>query len=137
MTNHRFVYKKYLKFTPRIISQSRYSQISSAIYNTIFTTLQHELLKQLLRLAHNCLTFDFIGTSTDESSDDLCTVQVFIKISLYKLELFYDLYVETRIYRVFPILHYRFQLVGVQRFLSSVHFNCFSIYMEPYQQHCK
>jgi hypothetical protein len=37
---------------------------------------QHELLKQLLRLAHNCLTFDFIGTSTDESSDDLCTVQV-------------------------------------------------------------
>lgn len=37
---------------------------------------QHELLKQLLKLAHNCLTFDFIGTSTDESSDDLCTVQV-------------------------------------------------------------
>ena len=34
------------------------------------------LLPQLLRLAHNCLTFDFIGTSTDESSDDLCTVQV-------------------------------------------------------------
>ena len=34
---------------------------------------QHELLKQLLRLGHNCLTFDFIGTSTDESSDDLCT----------------------------------------------------------------
>lgn len=40
-----------------------------------FETFQHELLKQLLRLSHNCLTFDFIGTSTDESSDDLCTVQ--------------------------------------------------------------
>lgn len=38
--------------------------------------LQHGLLSHALRLAHNCLTFDFIGTSTDESSDDLCTVQI-------------------------------------------------------------
>ncbi|TRY65445.1 hypothetical protein DNTS_008775 [Danionella cerebrum] len=37
---------------------------------------QHGLLMQLLKLAHNCLNFDFIGTSTDESSDDLCTVQI-------------------------------------------------------------
>ena len=58
---------------------------------------QHELLKQLLRLAHNCLTFDFIGTSTDESSDDLCTVQIptswrpaFLEFS--HLQLFFDLY---------------------------------------------
>ncbi len=58
---------------------------------------QHELLKQLLRLAHNCLTFDFIGTSTDESSDDLCTVQIptswrpaFLEFST--LTLFFDLY---------------------------------------------
>jgi len=58
---------------------------------------QHELLKQLLRLAHNCLTFDFIGTSTDESSDDLCTVQIptswrpaFLETST--LGLFFDLY---------------------------------------------
>lgn len=58
---------------------------------------QHELLKQLLRLAHNCLTFDFIGTSTDESSDDLCTVQIptswrpaFLEFST--LQLFFDLY---------------------------------------------
>merc|ERR1719357_548750 len=58
---------------------------------------QHELLKQLLRLAHNCLTFDFIGTSTDESSDDLCTVQIptswrpaFLESST--LQLFFDLY---------------------------------------------
>jgi len=58
---------------------------------------QHELLKQLLRLGHNCLTFDFIGTSTDESSDDLCTVQIptswrpaFLEFST--LQLFFDLY---------------------------------------------
>lgn len=38
--------------------------------------LEHALLAALLRLAHNCLTFDFIGTTSDESSDDLCTVQV-------------------------------------------------------------
>ena len=28
---------------------------------------QHGLLMQLLKLTHNCLNFDFIGTSTDES----------------------------------------------------------------------
>ena len=48
-------------------------------------------------LGHNCLTFDFIGTSTDESSDDLCTVQIptswrpaFLEFST--LQLFFDLY---------------------------------------------
>ncbi|XP_023702744.1 exportin-7 isoform X3 [Cryptotermes secundus] len=58
---------------------------------------QHGLMTQLLRLAHNCLTFDFIGTSTDESSDDLCTVQIptswrpaFLDFSTLKL--FFDLY---------------------------------------------
>ena len=38
--------------------------------------LQHGLISHALRLAHNCLTFDFIGTSTDETADDLCTVQI-------------------------------------------------------------
>ncbi|XP_025828927.1 exportin-7 isoform X1 [Agrilus planipennis] len=58
---------------------------------------QHGLMTQMLRLAQNCLTFDFIGTSTDESSDDLCTVQiptswrpVFLDFSTLKL--FFDLY---------------------------------------------
>ena len=58
---------------------------------------QHGLMTQLLRLAHNCLTFDFIGTSTDESSDDLCTVQIptawrpaFLEYAT--LQLFFDLY---------------------------------------------
>ncbi|XP_063632313.1 exportin-7-B [Cydia splendana] len=37
---------------------------------------QHALIASLLRLAHNCLTYDFIGTAVDECSDDLCTVQI-------------------------------------------------------------
>ena len=54
-------------------------------------------MTQLLRLSQNCLMFDFIGTSTDESSDDLCTVQIptawrpaFLDASTLKL--FFDLY---------------------------------------------
>ena len=37
---------------------------------------QHGLMSHTLQLAHNCLTFDFIGTSLDETSDDLSTVQI-------------------------------------------------------------
>ncbi|XP_073413217.1 exportin-7 isoform X3 [Dendrobates tinctorius] len=58
---------------------------------------QQDLLMQLLKLTHSCLNFDFIGTSTDESSDDLCTVQIptswrsaFLDSST--LQLFFDLY---------------------------------------------
>ncbi|OXA43995.1 Exportin-7 [Folsomia candida] len=59
--------------------------------------LQQALMSQLLRLAHNCLTFDFIGTSTDESSDDLCTVQIPTNwrpafLDFTTLQLFFDLY---------------------------------------------
>ncbi|CAG9574874.1 unnamed protein product [Danaus chrysippus] len=57
----------------------------------------YTLLTALLRLAHNCLAFDFIGTTTDESSDDLCTVQIptawrptFLEPGT--LELFFSLY---------------------------------------------
>ncbi|KFO53091.1 Exportin-7, partial [Corvus brachyrhynchos] len=60
---------------------------------------QHGLLMQLLKLTHNCLNFDFIGTSTDESSDDLCTVQCSNPLIWHKsfldsstLQLFFDLY---------------------------------------------
>ncbi|KAI4787271.1 hypothetical protein KUCAC02_036577 [Chaenocephalus aceratus] len=52
---------------------------------------------QLLKLSYNCLNYDFIGTSTDESSDDLCTVQIptswrsaFLDSST--LQLFFNLY---------------------------------------------
>ncbi|XP_071447745.1 exportin-7 isoform X2 [Hetaerina americana] len=58
---------------------------------------QHGLMKQLLKLANNCLTFDFIGTSTDESSDDLGTVQIPTSwrpafLDFATLKLFFDLY---------------------------------------------
>ncbi|KAF7236684.1 Exportin-7 [Varanus komodoensis] len=55
---------------------------------------QHGLLMQLLKLTHNCLNFDFIGTSTDESSDDLCTVQIPTswRSDSSTLQLFFDLY---------------------------------------------
>ncbi|XP_075733284.1 ran-binding protein 16 isoform X7 [Rhipicephalus microplus] len=58
---------------------------------------QQQLMSHLLRLAHNCLSFDFIGTSPDESSDDLCTVQIptgwrpaFLDYNT--LQLFFDLF---------------------------------------------
>ncbi|XP_026314400.1 exportin-7-B [Hyposmocoma kahamanoa] len=58
---------------------------------------QHALIAALLRLALNCLTFDFIGTTSDESSDDLCTVQIptswrptFLESGT--LDLFFELY---------------------------------------------
>ncbi|CAB4068948.1 XPO7 [Lepeophtheirus salmonis] len=67
---------------------------------------QHELLKQLLRLAHNCLTFDFIGTSTDESADDLCT-------------LFFDLYGALP-YTISPLaISCLVQIASVRRSLFS------------------
>lgn len=58
---------------------------------------QHGLMAQLLRLAHNCLTYDFIGTSTDESTDDLCTVQIPTRwrptiLEPGTLELYFELY---------------------------------------------
>ncbi|XP_043194431.1 exportin-7-B-like isoform X2 [Amphibalanus amphitrite] len=58
---------------------------------------QHGLMTQLLRLSQNCLMFDFIGTSTDESSDDLCTVQIPTAwrpafLDAATLKLFFDLY---------------------------------------------
>ncbi|XP_071792798.1 exportin-7-like [Asterias amurensis] len=58
---------------------------------------KHSLMTQLLRLTQNCLTFDFIGTSTDESTDDNCTVQIptgwrtaFLDFST--VDLFFELY---------------------------------------------
>lgn len=58
---------------------------------------QQTLVSHLLRLALNCLSFDFIGTSPDESSDDLSTVQiptawrpVFLEFNT--IQLFFDLY---------------------------------------------
>ena len=38
--------------------------------------LQVALIKELLQLVKNCLAYDFIGTSFDESTDDMGTVHI-------------------------------------------------------------
>lgn len=58
---------------------------------------QHSLMSHLLQLTCNCLSFDFIGTSMDESSDDLGTVQIPTSwrgafLNFATLQLFFDLY---------------------------------------------
>ncbi|CAG0919166.1 unnamed protein product [Notodromas monacha] len=57
----------------------------------------HSLMKHLLKLTLHCLTFDFIGTSIDESSDDMLTVQIPTSwrptfLDPATLQLFFDLY---------------------------------------------
>lgn len=58
---------------------------------------QQTLVNSLLQLALNCLSFDFIGTSPDESSDDLSTVQIPTNwrpafLDFNTLQLFFDLF---------------------------------------------
>lgn len=58
---------------------------------------QKTLIHHLLRLSLSCLSFDFIGTSPDESSDDLTTVQIPTNwkpafLDFNTLQLFFDLY---------------------------------------------
>uniref|UniRef100_UPI00398E7A80 ran-binding protein 17-like isoform X1 n=2 Tax=Pristiophorus japonicus TaxID=55135 RepID=UPI00398E7A80 len=58
---------------------------------------QHNLVMHLLKLVLNCLSFDFIGSSADESTDDLCTVQIptnwrTVLLDISTLQLFFDLY---------------------------------------------
>ncbi|KAJ6659205.1 hypothetical protein lerEdw1_019250 [Lerista edwardsae] len=59
--------------------------------------LQQNLAMHLLKLVLNCLNYDFIGSSADESADDLCTVQIptnwrSIFLEPETLDLFFDLY---------------------------------------------
>lgn len=58
---------------------------------------QQTLIHNLLRLSLSCLSFDFIGTTPDESSDDLSTVQIPTNwkpafLDYNTLQLFFDLY---------------------------------------------
>lgn len=55
------------------------------------------LISHVLRLTKNCLSFDFIGSSTDESSDDMNSVQIPTSwrpafLDSNTLKLFFDLY---------------------------------------------
>lgn len=63
----------------------------------IYEFFYYSLIMDLLQLAKNCLSFDFIGTSADESTDDMTTVQVPTNwrsalLELDSLKLFFDLY---------------------------------------------
>ncbi|KAM6224221.1 ran-binding protein 17 [Rhynchocyon petersi] len=58
---------------------------------------QQNVVMQVLKLVFNCLNFDFIGSSADESADDLCTVQIpttwrMIFLEPETLDLFFNLY---------------------------------------------
>ncbi|XP_033617364.1 ran-binding protein 17, partial [Fukomys damarensis] len=58
---------------------------------------QQNLVMQVLKLVLNCLSFDFIGNSADESADDLCTLQIpttwrTIFLEPETLDLFFNLY---------------------------------------------
>ncbi|KAK1343550.1 hypothetical protein QTO34_016330, partial [Cnephaeus nilssonii] len=53
---------------------------------------QQNLVMQVLKLVLNCLNFDFIGSSADESADDLCTVQIPTTWRTKTLDLFFNLY---------------------------------------------
>lgn len=55
------------------------------------------LINQILRLTKNCLSYDFIGTSNDETTDDSSTIQIPTNwrpafLDLNYLTLFFDLY---------------------------------------------
>ncbi|XP_017065220.2 ran-binding protein 16 isoform X2 [Drosophila eugracilis] len=58
---------------------------------------QQALITHVLRLTKNCLSFDFIGSSTDESADDMNNVQIPTAwrpafLDSNTLKLFFDLY---------------------------------------------
>lgn len=62
-----------------------------------YFSLQNSLISWLLKLSCACLSFDFIGTSTDESADDLATVQIptswrSIFLDSLTLQLYFDLF---------------------------------------------
>lgn len=43
---------------------------------SFYFLFQHILMSELLQLTCNCLSFDFIGTASDESVDELGAVQI-------------------------------------------------------------
>lgn len=72
------------------------TQCNGAI--TFFFVLSiFRLINQILRLTKNCLSYDFIGTSNDETTDDSSTIQIPTNwrpafLDLNYLNLFFDLY---------------------------------------------
>ncbi|KAG1667827.1 Exportin-7 [Nymphon striatum] len=85
---------------------------------------EHGLMTHLLKLAQNCLTFDFIGTCNDESSDDVCVVQIPTSwrdafLDLSKLQLFFDLFASLPVSMSPLALSCLVQLTSIRRTLFN------------------
>ncbi|XP_039433176.1 exportin-7 isoform X2 [Culex pipiens pallens] len=80
-----------------LLSQAKDNCCKTATASQYMDEAQHGLFTHLLNLARNCLSFDFVGTSADESADDMSTVHIptnwrpaFLESDSVKL--FFDLY---------------------------------------------
>lgn len=85
---------------------------------------QMELVGGLLQLSLSCLTFDFIGSMADETSDDNVTVQVptVWRIAFTDgkvVEMFFRLYAELPMELTARVLHNLVQLSSLRRTLFS------------------
>ncbi|XP_069755026.1 ran-binding protein 17-like isoform X2 [Narcine bancroftii] len=82
------------------ISRNRYTPQHKGVLEkplNLQDQTHHDLVMHLLKLSQNCLSFDFIGNATDESADDLSTIQIpanwrTVLLDMSTLKLFFDLY---------------------------------------------
>uniref|UniRef100_A0A6A7FXJ8 Exportin-7-A-like n=2 Tax=Hirondellea gigas TaxID=1518452 RepID=A0A6A7FXJ8_9CRUS len=99
LAKHRKIASSYRDQHLLVIFQLACTHLRSETYESVDFTEQnkHSLILQLLQLALNCLTFDFIGTAIDDSGDDFCTVQIptswrLAFLDLSTVQLFFDMY---------------------------------------------
>ena len=127
---------------------------------TNFLVSQHSLMSHLLQLTCNCLSFDFIGTSMDESSDDLGTVQIPTSWRGGNWKGNYGLYMYTVTKCIWPLFvqynpfDFNLEFLGTKYYLCDLavigffwaffiqlswilqHFSCFLTCTDPCQLHC-
>lgn len=95
-------------------------------------------MSHLLRLTKNCLSFDFIGSSTDESADDMNNVQVSIQFP-GTFEFLCDFSKENLIYskstqrtdKIKQEYDYLFSLRLIVDFLTHIFKSCQFMYNYP------
>lgn len=76
LTRHRKIASSFRDTTLLNIFQLHCTLLQQAAGGNHFESANGNLIGAILELGLACLSFDFIGTSHDESGDDLCTVQV-------------------------------------------------------------
>nr|XP_039251152.1 exportin-7-like [Styela clava] len=86
--------------------------------------MKNTLISILLDLGLSCLSFDFIGTSHDESSDDLCTVQVptswrSVFLDQSTMLLYFELYKRLPLSLCATLLSCLVQMASVRRTLLN------------------